>query len=98
MYGLEGLVKELGPSGRKVLDDTFAAKLLTDSNGAQQLAGWLGSKGWNSTGGKSGKLQPHLPPLLIESWFETHTHPGRVLKPLLDWLKAIVSKASLAPV
>lgn len=97
-YGLRGLVAALGPEGHQAIDGAFATKLLADSDGRDQLARWLGSKGWNSTGGKSGKLQPHLPALLVEEWLDNHAMPGQVITPLLDWLQRVVDDATLAPV
>lgn len=97
-FGLTGLVEALGPDGHQAIDAAFAAKLLSDADGREQLAQWLGSKGWNSTGGKSGKLQPHLPALLVEQWLEGRNRPGRVMSPLLDWLRGIVEDAKFAPV
>ncbi|MGO4276815.1 hypothetical protein AB4Z22_44490, partial [Paenibacillus sp. TAF58] len=61
VYGWKGLVSELGPLGVGEIDTVFAERLLAAPDGAAQLASWLGSKGWNSDGKKSGKLQPHLP-------------------------------------
>lgn len=97
MYGVKNLTRELGPDRHNALDKAFADKLLSGTDGAKQLASWMGSKGWNSTGAKSGKLQPHLPPLLIESWFDQHNTPGQALKPLTDWLGEIVKEATRAP-
>ena len=98
MYGFKKLIEELGPDGHNAVDKAFAENLLSVHDGAKQLASWMGSKGWNSTGAKSGKLQPHLPALLIESWCENHSNPGQVLKPLIEWLSEIVRKATPAPV
>lgn len=98
MYGLTDLVAKLGPEGHAAIDKEFAAELLANEDGYGKLAAWLGSKGWNSDSSRSGKLQPHLPALLIEHWLESHDSPGRVLQPLIDWLKSIVDEASLAPV
>lgn len=98
MYGAPGLVVALGPEGHREIDSAFAEKILTDADGPEQLAKWLGSKGWNSAGATSGKLPPHLPALLIEDWLASHSAPGSVLKPLVDWLKDVIKDAHLAPV
>ncbi|MBM9460838.1 AAA family ATPase [Nocardioides sp. zg-536] len=98
MFGLTGLVDALGPSGHQAIDRAFAEQLLRDADGHEQMAQWLGSKGWNSTNNKSGKLQPHLPALLVDEWLDAHDNPGRVLGPLLDWLSGIIENASPAPV
>lgn len=98
MFGLDALVDHLGPDGHAAIDHAFATKLKSASDGREQLASWLGSKGWNSTGKKSGKLPPHLPGLLIDEWMDAKTRPGRVLQPLIDWLQAVVAGAGHSPV
>lgn len=98
LYGTNALVAALGPEGYREIDASFANELLTDGNGREQLAKWLGSKGWNSTGAKTGKLAPHLPALLVEDWLEKHDSPGPALKPLIDWLSQIIETANLTPV
>ena len=97
-YGLPALVAALGPDGHAAINAQFAAMLLSDADGEEKMAQWLGSKGWNSMGSKTGKLQPHLPALLIEDWLDGPNKPGPALTPLLDWLKEIVANASFAPV
>lgn len=97
LFGLPSLVARLGPGGLAEIDTAFSTKLLTAADGEAQLRSWLGSKGWNSDGTKSGKLQPHIPAILLDAWLEDQS-PGVALKPLMDWLGDIVANASLAPV
>lgn len=97
-FGLQRLVQVLGPEGEKAIDKGFAEKLLTESNGKDSLAAWLGSKGWNGDGNKSGKLAPHLPSIMIDRLYELQPTPRRVLKPLVSWLQQIVDDSSHAPV
>ena len=98
IFGVTGLVVELGPDGYGEIDEAFATQIMSDKGGAAELASWLGSKGWNSDTAKSGKLKPHLPALLIENWLLGNPSPGRALNPLLEWLKGIVADASMTPV
>ncbi|WP_164990369.1 ATP-dependent nuclease [Agromyces albus] len=98
IFGWKELTIELGPTRLAEIDQAFVDHLLSADDGAAQLASWMGSKGWNSDGKKSGKLQPHVPALLVEEWMADDRYPGDALKPLVDWLDAIKSSASLAPV
>lgn len=98
IFGLEALVEQLGPTGQGAINATFAANLLADTDGLDQMRSWLGSKGWNSDAAKSGKLQPHIPAVLIEKWLEEQPAPGPALQPLIDWLTEIADQASLTPV
>lgn len=98
IFGWRDLARELGPDGLGQIDQAFSDRLLCADDGAAQLASWLGSKGWNSDGGKSGKLQPHVPALLIAKWIEDSRYPGDALQPLVSWLSNIRSNASLMPV
>jgi len=62
------------------------------------LAKWLGSKGWNSDRKPSGKLEPHLPPVLLDRWFEVNDEPPKPMSSLAAWLDDILKEASPTPV
>ncbi|CUR59648.1 hypothetical protein NOCA1190016 [metagenome] len=97
-FGLPRLVEALGPDGEGIVDAQFAQRLLTDADGYETCAAWLGSKGWNSDRKKSGKMQPHLAPHLLDVWFSDNAKPPAAMKPLVDWLDGIVTRATLTPV
>jgi hypothetical protein len=94
---VQGVVDVLGPEGEGVMDEAFGSALLQNGRtGYEECARWMGSKGWNSTRKTTGKLDPHLPPVLLESRLTTRS-PGKVLQPLMDWLSEIIGGAKLTP-
>jgi len=97
LYGPSGIADVLGPSGEGMID---AATVATFSapGGFEDCARWLGSRGWNSDRKPTGKLEPHLAPLLVDLWKADHGLAGDPLKPLTEWLQAIVDGAKLSPV
>jgi putative ATP-dependent endonuclease of OLD family len=97
IYGTEGLIEALGPEGEGVITDQFARELAAADDARERLASWIGSKGWNGDAKTSGKLEPHLPRLLMERWFEDGQETPRALRPLERWLTEIVKDASPAP-
>ena len=97
-YGVQGLVESLGPTGEAVIDEAFAVQLVNGADGYEDLAKWLGSKGWNSDRTTSKKLEPHLAPLLIERWFGAHPDPAAPMEALCAWLDQILQNASPTPV
>jgi putative ATP-dependent endonuclease of the OLD family len=97
MYGTNALVEALGPDGEGVMTEQFAAELAEADDARQRLASWIGSKGWEGTSGTSGKLEPHLPRLLIERWFDDRDGTPSALRPLMRWLGRIVEDARPAP-
>lgn len=97
-FGVTGLVAALGPFGEAVIDPGFASALASDPNAYETLAQWLGSKGWNADRKKSGKLEPHLPAVLVDRWFEANAEPAAAMKPLCDWLDTILMGAAATPV
>lgn len=95
--GLQAFTDALGPSGTGDLDKTFVAQLLSDADGYEQCRSWMGGKGWSGREKKSGKLKPHLAPLLIERGLSSGFSEPKVVEPLEAWLKAIVDDASPTP-
>lgn len=94
--GLAGALEVLGPGGEEVIDATFAAALRVAPDGLDQLRSWMGSKGWNADQKPSGKLQPHVAPVLADVAIAKGTTDG--LQDLMDLVARIVADASRAPV
>jgi hypothetical protein len=95
--GQKRLAEMLGPAGENEVDQAASDRYASGATGKEELAAWLGSKGWNSTGKKSGKVKPHLPSALLRE------HPARrktvpqAVKPLDDWLRAIMKDHERSP-
>lgn len=97
-FGVNDLVEALGPDGEDEIDANFASDLGTAADGYEQLASWLGSKGWNSDRKTSGKMAPHLAPVLLDRWFDEHSAPAPPMQPLVKWLDEVLAAASPTPV
>ncbi|HEX5923140.1 MAG TPA: TOPRIM nucleotidyl transferase/hydrolase domain-containing protein [Baekduia sp.] len=97
IYGTDNLVEALGPDEEGVMAEQFAEELAEADDARERLASWIGSKGWNGDAKTSGKLEPHLPRLLLERWFEDEEETPRALRPLERWLTRIVNDASPTP-
>lgn len=91
-YGVEALVRALGPAGAGEINATFARELLDEPGGEAKLRSWLGSWGWNSKSRPSGKLAAHLPVALIRDLLEKGDEP-EALQPLQAWLDDILEAA-----
>lgn len=97
LLGWRELIDALGPDGLAEIDAVLAKDLLGDcETGPQRLASCCGSKGWNSDGSKSGKMKPHIPGILIESWLDENSTDNPVIQPLVSWLTSIREGASSA--
>lgn len=96
VYGTNDLIAALGPDGEGVMSSQFAQELAEADDGRARLASWIGSKGWQGDAKASGKLEPHLPRLLLERWFEDEQETP-ALRPLERWLTRIVEDASPTP-
>jgi len=70
---------------------------LRDSAGYAKCRSWMGGKGWSGHEKKTGKLQPHLAPLLLDHGVLTGYGNEDVLAPLEAWLQTIVADAAPAP-
>ncbi|HET9646629.1 MAG TPA: AAA family ATPase [Microlunatus sp.] len=96
--GQRRLAEMLGPVGEKQIDMATAARFAQGSQGRQELASWLGSKGWNSTQRKSGKAKPHLPSALLREHLGSRSSLPNAIRPLEEWLKSIVADHERSPV
>lgn len=94
MHGVQGIVATLGSDGECEIDDVFADELLRDQHaGYLSLQKWMGSKGWSDSAKPTRKLKPHLVAPLVQSYLESHRKPEKNLRPLYEWLEAIVEEA-----
>lgn len=96
--GQKKLAEMLGPIGEGEVDQATANRFATGSSGSEELAAWLGSKGWNSTGKKSGKAKPHLPSVLLRAHLADRKTVPKAVKPLDIWLRAIAADHRRSPV
>jgi predicted ATP-dependent endonuclease of OLD family len=95
--GQKKLSEALGPAGEREIDQATADRFAAGTTGKDELAAWLGSKGWNSTGKKSGKAKPHLPSALLREHLAERKTVPQAVKPLDDWLRAIVQDHERSP-
>lgn len=95
--GQKKLAEMVGPSGEDEVDQIAADRFASGVSGKEELAAWLGSKGWNSTGIKSGKVEPHLPSALLREHLGTRKTIPQAVKPLDDWLRAITKDHERSP-
>ncbi|WEG08630.1 AAA family ATPase [Microbacterium horticulturae] len=95
--GQPGLAAMLGPTGEKQIDKATSDRFATGAQGKEELASWLGSKGWNSTRKTSAKAKPHLPVVLLREHLGSRSSVPRALRPLDDWLRGIVSEQERSP-
>ncbi|MDQ1077277.1 MULTISPECIES: ATP-dependent endonuclease [Microbacterium] len=95
--GQQGLAAMLGPIGEKQIDKAMSERFATGAQGKEDLASWMGSKGWNSTRKVSAKAKPHLPVVLLREHLSSRSSVPRALRPLDDWLRGIVSEQERSP-
>lgn len=95
--GQKNLVEMLGPSGEKQLDRATAEKYAKGPQGKEELASWLGSKGWNSLRKTSNKTKPHLPSALLREHLSSRPSLPQAVRPLDDWLRGIVREHQRSP-
>jgi energy-coupling factor transporter ATP-binding protein EcfA2 len=95
--GQKKLAEMLGPAGEGEIDQATSERYASGVQGKNELAGWLGSKGWNSTGKQSGKAKPHLPSALLSDHLAERSAVPQAVKPLDDWLRAIVQDHEQSP-
>lgn len=95
--GQKGLAALLGPEGEKHLDKATAERFAQGTKGKEEMASWLGSKGWNSTNRKSGKAKPHLPSALLRQYLNSRPVLPRAIRPLEEWLQCIVGEHERSP-
>lgn len=87
----------LGPDGSDVVDDATAKRFADGIQGKEDMALWLGSKGWNSKRKSSGKAKPHLPSALLRDHLSSRKQLPRAIRPLDDWLGTIVADHQRSP-
>lgn len=95
--GQKKLAEMLGPAGEHEVDQAASDRYASGVPGKEELAAWLGSKGWNSTGKKSGKVKPHLPSALLREHLATRKNVPQAVEPLDDWLRTIVKDHERSP-
>lgn len=95
--GQKRLARMLGPDGQKQIDSAAVARFAEGAQGKADMASWLGSKGWNSTNKKSGKVKPHLPPALLREHLSERPSVPLAIRPLREWLHGIVSEHERSP-
>lgn len=95
--GQAALAEKLGPEGEKQVDKATAQKWAQGTQGKEDLAAWLGSKGWNSVRKGSGKAKPHLPSALLREHLNSRITLPRAVRPLDEWLRGIVADHERSP-
>jgi hypothetical protein len=84
----------LGLNGEQVLAQEFVTALDGDPDSYSKLRSRLGSKGWAGDARTSGKLDPHVPALMLEALLDDCDSVPTELSRLMDWLRAIVDGSS----
>lgn len=95
--GQGALAKLLGPEGAKQIDRATAERYGQGTTGYEEMASWLGSKGWNSARKSSSKAKPHLPSALLRDYLGTLKTLPRAVRPLDVWLRGIVADHERSP-
>ncbi|WP_026820323.1 ATP-dependent nuclease [Arthrobacter castelli] len=92
----ERLAELLGPGESDQVAKTEVEKFSNGPQGREAMASWLGSKGWNSDRKKTGKAKPHLPSALLREHL-SQASLTRAIRPLHEWLSAIVTEHQRSP-
>lgn len=87
------LFEALGPSGEAWLSEQACETLRSQDDPRTALARKMGSKGWNSDLAPTGKLEPHLPRLLVADAEESGVDLGREFAKIEEWLAEIMDSA-----
>ena len=95
--GQAALAEKLGPEGEKQVDRATAERWAAGAQGKDELASWLGSKGWNSARKGSGKAKPHLSSALLREFLSLGATLPRAVRPLDEWLRGIVGEHERSP-
>jgi energy-coupling factor transporter ATP-binding protein EcfA2 len=95
--GQKRLAAMLGPNGGNQIDGATAERFATGDQGKEDLASWLGSKGWDSKRKPSAKAKPHLPSALLREHLSSRPALPRAIHPLDEWLQTIVSAHERSP-
>jgi predicted ATP-dependent endonuclease of OLD family len=94
--GASFIEARLGPNGEGVLAQQFLDDLATARNARSKLGRRLGSKGWEQITKPTGKIDPHLPRLLIEDYLEIGGALPAEVRRLRRWLQNTVMAGSPA--
>jgi predicted ATP-dependent endonuclease of OLD family len=98
-FGVERMIEMLGPQGERALDQQFIDQELHGQPEARDKLGrHLGSKGWQADIKPSGKLEPHLPKVLLERALEGQVSVPTEIEKLESWLKEIVDGVTTSAV
>ena len=96
--GAERIISELGPEGEGWLASEACEQFRASFNPAKSVAKRIGSNGWNGNQKPSGKLDPHLPRLLIADAERDGIELGEEFGRISTWLQEIVETAGHASV
>lgn len=96
--GQNKLSSMLGPDGHDIIDLATAERYSKGIKGRRDLASRLGSKGWNSDGKKSNKIELHLPAILMREYLEERKKTPKALVPIYDWLRRVVEDHDRSPI
>lgn len=96
--GAERIIDALGPSGEGWLAKEACEEFKASTNSAARVARRIGSKGWDCDQKPTGKLDPHLPRLLIADAKRNGLPLGTEIDRVSKWLQAIVDSAGRASV
>lgn len=92
------LAKMLGPDGEGEVDGPTVDSYSKDKKGYENMAAYLGSKGWNSKRKTTNKVKQHIPSALLRQHLDSVKTIPAPMKPLYDWLGEIVDNHKPAPV
>lgn len=92
-FGISRMTEMLGPNGEEVLDAQFIAEVADDPDARAKLARSLGSKGWQANIKTTGKMEPHLPRMLIEKALAGADPTPVEIERLESWLRSITEGA-----
>ncbi|MGE5282140.1 MAG: ATP-dependent nuclease [Chloroflexota bacterium] len=97
--GVQRLIELLGPDGAGELDQQFIEQeLVGQTDAKRKLARRIGSKGWDASLAPTGKVEPHLPKLVLEQGLaQTQNSPEEIAR-LEGWLREIVDGITTAAV
>ena len=90
-FGVDKITLWLGPEGERVLDHQFVDDLAGAADARQRLGRRLGSKGWDADIKPTGKLEPHLPRILVAKGLTDAEAVPEEIRRLEWWLREIVA-------
>lgn len=98
-FGHQDLARMMGPDGERLVDAAAVTRFADKTSGYEDLAKWLGSKGWNSDR-KVGdnKVPPHIPAQFLSRQLNNGKKPSKALQPLYSWLGTIIERYERAAV